>query len=202
MQSTDKKIISRVYGNGMGWVFAPKAFLDLGSNDAVKQTLSRLAEKGTIRRLTRGLYDYPKTHAKLGLLSPSADAVANALKDRDAARIVPSGAYAANLLGLSQQVPMRIVYLTDGGSRKVEIGKQVIELKKSTPKNLATSDRVSGLVIQALRHFGKDHVDDRVVKTLRTRLSDADKKRLLKDVVYAPAWMGPIFRAVAGEDVK
>lgn len=147
--------------------------------------------------MARGLYDYPKKHSKLGLLSPTVDAIAKALKDRDAARIVPSGAYAANALGLSEQVPMRIVYLTDGGSRKVELGKRVIELKKTTPKNLATADRASGLVIQALRYLGKDHVDDSVVAKLRSRLSDADKKILLKDVVYAPAWMGPIFRRIA-----
>lgn len=200
MQTADKKIISRIYGNGRGWVFSPKSFLDLGSNDAVKKSLSRLASKGTVRRLARGIYDYPKKHAKLGLLAPSVDAIAKALKDRDSTRIVPSGAYAANLLGLSQQVPMRVVYLTDGGSRTVKIGNQTIELKKTTPKNMATSDRVSGLVIQALRHLGKDHVDDRVVQTLRKRLSDADRKRLLKDIVYAPTWMGPIFRDVAAED--
>ncbi len=200
MQSIDDRIISRVYGKNRGWVFTPNHFNDLGSRQAVDLALHRLVGKGTIRRLGRGLYDYPKKHAKLGLLSPSLDAVATALKDRDAARIVPSGAYAANLLGLSEQVPMRIVYLTDGGGRTVEVGNRTIHLKKTTPRNVATSDRVSGLVIQALRHLGKDHVDDGVVAKLRRRLSDADKKQLLKDVGYAPAWMGPIFRAIAVED--
>lgn len=201
MQSIDERLVSRVYGKKRGWVFTPNHFKDLGSRQAIDLALHRLVDKGTIRRLARGLYDYPKRHAKLGLLSPSPDEVANALKDRDAARIVPSGAYAANLLGLSEQVPMRIVYLTDGGARTVEIGNRTIRLKHTTPRNVAASDRTSGLVIQALRHLGKDHVDDSVVAKLRDRLSDADKKQLMKDVAYAPAWMGPIFRAVAAEDV-
>lgn len=200
MQSVDGKVKSRIYGKKRGWVFSPIQFNDLGSRDAIDKILSRLTASGTIRRLARGLYDYPKKHPKLGLLSPSVDAIAGALKDRDATRIVPSGAYAANLLGLSEQVPMRIVYLTDGGGRTVEVGNRTIHLKKTTPRNVATSDRVSGLVIQALRHLGKDHVDDAVVAKLRRRLSDADKKQLLKDVGYAPAWMGPIFRDIAAED--
>ena len=111
--------------------------------------------------------------------------------------MMPTGAYAANLLGLSTQVPMRIVYLTDGKGRKVEIGKRIIELKNTSPRNMATSGRVSGLVIQALRSMGKNHVDDTMVKILRRKLSDGDRKRLLKDIQYAPAWMGAIFRESA-----
>lgn len=200
MQSIDKKIISRIYGKKRGWVFVPNELRDLGSRQVIDLALHRMVDKGVIRRLARGLYDYPKTHPKLGVLAPSTDAVANALKDRDAARIVPSGAYAANVLGLSEQVPMRIVCLTDGGNRKVELVKRVIELKKTTPKNLATSDLTSGLVIQALRNLGKDHVGDQVIATLRQRLSETDKKRLLKDIVYARAWMGPVFRMVASDE--
>ncbi len=200
MQSIDKKIISRIYGKKRGWVYTPNNFSDLGGADAIKKALSRFAAKGAIRRLARGLYDYPKKHPKLGLLSPSIDAIANALKDRDSARVMPSGAYAANLLGLSQQVPMQVVFLTDGRARTVEIGNRTIRLKHTTPKNMATSARVSGLVIQALRHLGKDHVDDTVVGKLRRRLSDTDKKQLLKDIGFAPAWMGPIFRKVVEKE--
>ncbi len=199
MQTTDKKILSRIYGKKRGWVFTPRSFLDIGSVDAVKKALSRFAAKGTIRRIARGLYDYPKTHPKLGVLSPSTDAIVSALKDRDGVRVMPTGAYAANLLGLSTQVPMRIAYLTDGKGRKVEIGNRTIELKNTSPRNMATSDRVSGLVIQALRSIGKDHVDDSTVKILRGKLSMDDRKSLLKDIHYAPGWMGALFREVAAD---
>ena len=199
MQVVDNKVKSRIYGKKRGWVFTPNRFSDLGSRVAIDKILSRFTEKGTIRRLARGLYDYPKKHPKLGLLSPSVDAIADALKDRDSARIMPSGAYALNLLGLSEQVPMQVVFLTDGRARTVEVENRTIRLKNTTPKNMATSNRVSGLVIQALRYLGKNHVDNAVIAKLRSRLSDTDKNQLLKDISFAPAWMGPIFRQIAGE---
>jgi hypothetical protein len=112
------------------------------------------------------------------MLSPSPDAVAKALAGRDAFRLQPSGAYAANLLGLSTQIPMKIVYLTDGRSRTVRIGKKQIILKSTTPRNMATAGRISGLVIQALRHLGRQHVDKDVIAQLDSRL-DADARRQL-----------------------
>ncbi|MDB6109150.1 MAG: hypothetical protein JWR69_900 [Pedosphaera sp.] len=134
MKSIDAKMLSRIYGHGKGAVFTPNAFLDIGSRNAIDKALSRSAAKGTIRRLARGLYDYPKTHPNLGLLSPSPDTIAKALQDRDAIRLQPSGAYAANFLHLSDQVPAKIVFLTDGASKTVRIGKQEIRLQKTTPK--------------------------------------------------------------------
>jgi hypothetical protein len=172
--------------------------MDLGSRQAVDLALHRLAKKGTLRRLARGLYDYPRTDSDLGLLSPTTDAIVKALKGRDKILLQPSGGYAANLLGLSAQVPMKIVFLTDGLSRRVQIGKQVIVLKHTTPRAMATAGLISGLVIQALRHLGQGHVDDAVVARLQKRLSSDDKKQLLKDVRYAPAWIVAILRRVAG----
>ena len=104
-QSIDNKIKSRVYGHRKGWVFTPAHFSDLGSRDAVASALKRYRQSGLIRQLARGLYDYPRTDPELGMLSPSPDAVARALAGRDAVRLQPSGAYAANLLGLSTQIP-------------------------------------------------------------------------------------------------
>src|ERR1700747_403109 len=118
-QSIDSRIIATIHGRGRGSVFVPADFLDIGSREAVGLALHRLARKGTIRRLARGVYDFPKQHPVLGLLSPSADDVAKALAGRDRPRLQPSGAYAANALGLSDQVPARAVYLTDGPSRTV-----------------------------------------------------------------------------------
>jgi hypothetical protein len=197
MQSTDLKILSRIYGSGRGSVFTPGRFLDIGSRDAVDKVLSRLAQKGTIRRIARGLYDYPEHHPIMGILAPSPDAIARALAGKQGIRLQPSGAYAANRLGLSTQVPARIVYLTDGPSRTVRVGNQEIRLKRTTPRSMGPADRISGLVIQALRHLGQKHVDDAVIQTLQRKLSDQDKKRLIKDIAYAPAWVGKHLREIA-----
>lgn len=196
----ESKVLSRIYGARRGYVFTPSHFLDLGRRSSIDVTLFQLVKRGTIRQLARGLYDYPQKHAKLGLLSPSVDAIAQAMKGRDAVRIQPSGAYAANLLGLSEQVPMRAIYLTDGPNRKVQVGKQTVEFKRTTPRNLATANRISGLVIHALRHLGQKRVDDGIINHLRNRLSKEDKSILLKDLVYAPAWIAGVIRKITEEN--
>ena len=193
-QSIDNKVLSRIYGKKRGWVFTPVHFLDLGSRTAIDQVLGRLAKSGTIRRLARGLYDYPKNHPDFGNLPPNYERIAQALAGRDNLKIQPSGAYAANLLGLTEQVPAKIVFLTDGPSRKVQIGKRKIVLKRTTPKNMATAEKISGLVIQALRYLKRDYVDSTIIKKLKNRLTEKDKKQLMNDIRYAPAWIGNIFR--------
>ena len=193
-QSIDSKILSRIYGRHRGWVFTPIHFLDLGSRTAIDQALGRLTKSGTIRRLARGLYDYPAKHPDFGDLPPNYDRIAQALVGRDNLKIQPSGAYAANLLGLTEQVPAKIVFLTDGSSRMVQVGNWRIKLKKTTPKNMATAGRMSGLVIQALRYMKQENIDDRIIKKLKGKLSDEDKKQLMSDLRYAPAWIGEIFK--------
>ena len=197
MQAIDNKIKSRVYGRGRGSVFTPNGFLDLGSRDAVDKALSRCVAKGSFRRLGRGLYDFPRQDREFGTLFPSIDAIANALKGRDAIRLQPSGAYAANLLGLTEQVPMRAVFLTDGNARRMQLDKRQIILKHTTPRNVATAGRTSGLVIQALRWLGKKHVDDQIIKKLRAVLTPQDKRQLIADIRYAPAWIADVMRQVA-----
>jgi hypothetical protein len=159
--------------------------------------LTRLSRKGVIRQLARGLYDYPIDHPRLGRVAASADAVAKAMASRDAVRLQPAGAYAANVLGLSDQVPMKIVFLTDGPTRRVKLGQREIVLKRTTPRNVATAGRKSGTVIQALRYLGQRHVDDKVLAILRRQLNDADKAQLLKDLSYAPAWVADTLRRLA-----
>ena len=196
MQSIDDKLISMVYGRGRGVVFTPKLFYSLGDPRVVGTALSRLCRKGTIRRLARGLYDYPRKHPELGLLAPSIDDVARALEGRDATRLQPSGAYAANLLGLSNQVPMKVVFLTDGPSKHVLLGKQEIILKHTTPRNMATAGRISGLVIQALSHIGRKNMNGPMLYALRKRLSADDIKQLTKDLQYAPVWIADVMRDI------
>ena len=194
LQSVENKVFNRICNKNRGWVFTPNHFLDLGNRTAIDQALGRLAKSGAIRRLARGLYDYPQKHPTLGDLPANYERIAQALAGRDNLKIQPSGAYAANLLGLTEQVPARIVFLTDGPNRTVQINKQLIVLKRTTPKNMATAGRVSGLVIQALRHLGQGHVEGDIVGMLKKRLSHDDKYQLMNDIRYAPAWIGNIFR--------
>ena len=178
-------------------MFTPKRFLDLGSRDAVDQALFRLSQHGTIRKLSRGLYDYPKQHPQLGLLNPDPDAVAKAIGEKDEIRLQPSGAFAVNRLGLSQQVPAKMVYLTDGPEKSVRVGNQTIQLTRTTPRNMATAGSTSGLVIQAFRYLGKEGVTSDHIATLRRALSPDDRIRLSRDRIYAPAWMHRHFAEIS-----
>src|SRR4051794_892757 len=200
-QSIDSRVLARIRGFGRGSVFVSADFLDLGSREAIDVALHRLARKGTVRRLTRGVYDFPKQHPVLGLLSPSADAVARALAGRDRTRLQPAGAYAANALGLSEQVPARAVFLTDGPSRTVKIGPMTIQLRRTTARNMAAARRLSGLLIQALRELGKAHITAERRAHLKRTLPADKRRELLKDIRLAPAWMHPIFRELA-EDAQ
>jgi hypothetical protein len=161
--------------------------------------LKRQSDSGHLRKLSRGLYDYPRRHPRLGLLAPSPDALAKALSGRDEVRLQPSGAYAANLLGLSEQVPARVVFLTDGPSRVVRIGKLTIELRRTTPRNVAAAGQLAGLVIQALRHLGPTHINASRVAHLKKTIPSAERKLLVKDLKLAPLWMHGILRDIAEE---
>ena len=192
--STDSKVLDRIRSYRRGWVFTPAHLTDLGSRNAVASALKRFKADGMIRQLARGLYDYPVQDPVLGTVTPSADAIARALVVRDAIRLQPSGAYAANVLGLSEQVPSRIVFLTDGPARKVKIGKREILLLHTTPRNMATAGRKSGTLIQALRHLGQKQVDAKVLATLRRHITAADRPTILKDLRHAPAWIADLLR--------
>src|SRR5437870_9840812 len=172
----DRAMLARIQARGDGWVFSPTDFLDLGSRHAVDKALSRMAMAGSIRRLTRGLYDVPRRHPIVGMTAPSVDKIATALAGKAGSRLQPTGAHAANLLGLSDQVPAKVVFLTDGRSKRVRLGNLDIVLKQTSPRNMATAGRISGLVIQALRYLGKTHVDDHTVKQLDRNLSVDDRK--------------------------
>jgi hypothetical protein len=199
-QSIEPQIRAIISARGNGWVFTRHDFLHLGDTNSVGMALLRLSRKGAIRKLAHGLYDYPIQHPTLGQIAPSTESIAQALANRDAVRLQPAGAYAANVLGLSEQVPAKVLFLTDGASRHVKLGNREIILKRTTPRNIATAGRKSGTIIQALRYLGKSQVDDQVIAILRRQLTDADKKELLKDIKYAPAWVAAIFRRLAVEE--
>jgi hypothetical protein len=201
LQSIENKVKSRVYGHGRGWCFTLKDFADLGSPESIKISVHRLSKEGLIQRLKIGLYCYPERSELLGTVPPRLENIAHALANKYKVKIQPSGAYAANLLGLSEQVPARIVYLTDGESRKIIIGKRQIVFKKTSPKNMSLTGKTSGLIIQALRYIGKDHVDEKKINILKRRLNEEDKKALAKDSPFAPNWIIKVIREkILGSD--
>lgn len=199
MKTIEESIMKRVRGRGRGSAATPADFLDLGSRAAVDQSLSRLVKKNLLTRVARGVYAYPEINRLIGEIAPSPEVVAQALARRGSQKLLPSGALAANLLGLSDQVPTKVEYLTDGPTCRVMVKRMMVELKQTTPRNLATAGRVSGVVIQALRFLRRQQVGSEIVKTLSARLKPAERRQLVKDIPYAPAWMAPIFREIAKE---
>lgn len=178
-------------------VHTPFDFLDLGSPHSVGMALMRLVRSGALRRLARGLYDVPRQHALLGELQPTADEIAQALSRRDGTLVQPEQAMAANLLNLSEQVPARAVYETDGPSRTVKVGSLTVQLKHRPPRQVRSASPMSNLVFAALRSVGKANVNEARVAHLRETLSAKDRTALLKDLPLAPAWMHPHLRFIA-----
>lgn len=197
------RIVDRLRRHGRGKVFTPKDFLDIGSRDAVDKALSRLAAAGAIQRFGRGLYLYPKINKRLGIaVPPDVDDIADAVARQTGSRIVPSGATAANALGLSTQVPAKPVYLTDGRSRRVRGGNFVITLKHAPPKEMPIGNRTSAVVLQALRYLGKDSVDAGVIVKIRGALSPRHRSQLLHDARYTTDWMADAVRKIAANEVE
>lgn len=197
--SIENQILKAIDSLGHGAVFVPTDFLGFGSRQAVDIVLHRLVRKGTIRRLARGIYDFPKEHPKLGKLQPPPEKIAEALVGRDCTRIQPTGAYAANILGLSEQVPAKVIFLTDGPSRTVKIGTTTIQLRRTTPKNMAMAGRLSGLLVQAFRELGEENVTPERLKHLKRIIPLDERQELLKDIRFAPEWMHSIFKELAEE---
>ncbi|MBI5628170.1 MAG: type IV toxin-antitoxin system AbiEi family antitoxin domain-containing protein, partial [Candidatus Rokubacteria bacterium] len=158
-----------------GSVFTPATFTALGSRAAIDKALQRLVAKGELRRLSRGLYDKPRHDELLGTLWPSVDAVVQAVVGKDKLRVQPAGVYAANLLGLSEQVPAQVVLLTDGASRSVRAGPMHITLRRTSPRNMAAADRLSGRVIQAFKSLGPGHITPQHLEHLRKTLPAAER---------------------------
>ncbi len=191
------RIRRRVEEDGPDSIFHAGLFLGIETRAAVDKALSRLVESGFLRRLARGLYAQPRMHPVLGEILPPVEAVAKALADRDHVKLQPFGGYAANLLRLSEQVPARVVFLTDGKSRKIHYGNQTIELRQASPRMMAAAGRMTGLVIAGLRYVGKANITPGRVTHLHKLLSPEDRRKLLEDITLAPAWMHPYFRAIA-----
>jgi predicted transcriptional regulator of viral defense system len=193
-KSLDSKVIRRIRATKSASVFSAMHFFDLGTRASVDKALSRLAKAGILRRVGRGLYDLPRTHPLLGTLSPRPEKAVEVMAKKEGIQLRPSGAASANALGLSEQVPAKIVYQTDGQSRKINIAGQQVELKHRSARQMALSPKPTGLIASALKSLGKKHITLSQLQKLRRRLSSEDRRILKKELPLVPAWMHPHFR--------
>lgn len=197
--SIHQRLLEKIIQKDKGSLLFPSEFSELGSINAIRLGLSRLAKEKLIFRLGQGIYLYPKFDSKLGMLYPSTEDIAEAIAKQDRARIIPTGAQALYKIGLSTQIPMKAVYLTDGVRRVVKIGKRTIEFKSTTPKLLSALGKSSLMAIQALKELGKDQVDDKVKKQIKKVLYNEDAAILRHDMSLAPAWIIAILISILNE---
>ena len=190
MLSVNSQIFEYVKRNRRGKIFFTTDLRNTGSSDAVRQELSRLCRKGIIVRLSAGMYLYPKLHKYLGVLFPSVEEIIKSISRKEKSRLIPAGSYALNKLGLSTQVPMKIVFLTDGAPRVMKIGKKLtINLQKTTAKNLAFKGRITLLTVSALKEIGKDKVSDAQMNKIKEVLKHEPNQIIKHDAALAPEWI-------------
>ena len=194
LKGIELQILTKFRKARRGSLFFTEDFLRFGNSKAVSKALERLVEKGEIIRVARGIYTRQEIDPILGPVIPGSESIAKAIAKRDKARIVPTGTLALNALGLSTQIPMNVVYYTDGAARKITMGKRNILFKKTSPKNLAAIGKTSELVIQALREIGKDNITQDEIDIILNHLKKEEKHRLEHDIQLAPEWIRKIMR--------
>jgi hypothetical protein len=194
MQSIEKQIEKSIKSKQKGYLVLPDDYHSYGSSDAIRKALDRLQDRKVLVRVAQGIYVRPKISKLIGPLVPTAEEVAEAIAKRDRIRTVPTGSYALNALGLSTQVPMNIVLLTDGSPREIRVGKRKIKFKKTTPKNLLAKGNISRLAIQALKEIGNGKVTEAEEKKIVDLLRKEDEKDLRHDIALAPVWIQKIMK--------
>jgi hypothetical protein len=191
-QSTDNKTIEFLKYRAKGKIYFLDDFASIGSSESIRKSLSVLVKRGTLVRLTQGIYLYPKIDAEFGVLYPSVDDVCKAIAKRDKARIEPTGVFALHSLGLSTQIPVNVVYLTDGIPRKIKYGNRFIKFKKTAPKNLSMKGKVSGLAIAALKQLGKNGITPEVQLQIAKALKKESPENIKHDIQLAPEWISKL----------
>lgn len=200
MVSIETKIRDQIESLPRGELLFPVDFFNLGSSEAIRISLFRLEKEGVIVRVAQGIYVRPKESQLIGQVLPSAEEVAEAIAKRDKIRTIPTGIYALNALGLSTQVPTKIVLLTDGSPREIKVGKRVIVFKKTTPKNLLAKGKISSLAIQALKEIGNGKVSREEENAIIKLLLSEQPDDLKHDIILAPVWIQKIMKKALTND--
>lgn len=184
-----KEIRNRIVQGGEGRLYVVGDFADLNNDASVTRVLSRLEKDNFLIRLSQGVYLYPNRN-QYGVHKPSIDVIAKAIAEKDKARIIPSGLTALNVLGLSTQVPMNAIYLTNGTPRAVTVGSRKIVFKKSVPRNFAYQSDLFPLVVSAMKEMGEVNINDDVILKLQKVLAKETNQELIRqDFLIAPQWI-------------
>jgi hypothetical protein len=190
MQTVENKVVSRIYGNGRGKAFSKNDFSDLGSADSIDQALSSLVKKQSIRRVMRGVYDYPKFSKLLKKEVPTdIDQVAQALARKFGWSIQVSGNTALNVLGLSTQMPGKYLYLSDGKTIDYQVGKQELSFKKTTLKDIGLKYPESELLVQAIKALDKKQLNEKERQIIKDYFDVQMQKLILKDTRFVTSWV-------------
>ncbi|TRW25966.1 hypothetical protein FMM05_07020 [Flavobacterium zepuense] len=189
MESIHNQIENKIKMLQKGKIIFISDFIEYGTAENVKKVLLRLEKQKLLIRLAHGIYLYPKIDKTLGVLYPSIEEIAKAIAKRDKARIVSTGIYALQQLGLSTQIPLNVVYLTDGAARKIKVGKRTINLKKTSPKNLIIKDKVMNNVIQAFKELGQNGVDSMARVKIKRALSKVPEVTIREAITIVPTWI-------------
>ncbi len=201
MHSLYNRAFYFISGHGRGWAFSANDFLAKFSRQQADNVLSDLLKDGKIRRVCRGIYDYPKYSEFLKQeLSPDIDQVARAFARKFNWRIEVFGDTALNMLGLSTQVVARYVYLSDGPNRSYDILGTTLEFKKSSLKNIGFKYKESSLIVQALKTLGKERVTEEVIETIRKRIEPKMYAKILKDTQSSTVWIYEAIKQICREN--
>ena len=200
MQPINNKILSRIYGHGRGWAFFPNEFVGEFDRRQIDNALSDLSAEGKIRRVCRGVYDYPRYSELLKQeLSPDFDQVARAFARKFNWRIQPTGDAALNLLGLSTQVPGKYIYLSDGPNHCYAIGSYKLEFKKTALKEIGFKYRESGIVVQALKALGKERISAELLDKIRKEFDSNLYPKILKETKTVTGWVYDCIKEICRE---
>jgi hypothetical protein len=190
MQSVHNQIESEITKDKRGKIFFSSNFADYGTNVAVRHTFSRLCKNGILIRLSAGIYLYPEIDREIGIIYPSIEKIAKEITKQEKARVIPTGVYALNALGLSTQVPMRVVFLTDGTPRMINIeGEASIKFKKTAPKYLSFKSKLVSLIVFALREIGENKATAEQLERIKELLKNEKQATITGDLQLAPAWV-------------
>ena len=189
MQSIHSQLEDKILSLKKGAIVFVSDFAEFGTAENVKKVLLRLEKKQLLVRLAHGIYLYPKIDKELGILYPSTESIAEAIAKRDKIRIIPTSIYALQQLGISTQIPMNVIYLTDGAPRKIKVGKRTITFKKTVPKNLAIKNKILSNIVQGLKELGKENITDEVKQKINQALEKVPVEILKEEILNAPVWV-------------
>ncbi|MBP3944519.1 hypothetical protein J5U18_13330 [Sphingobacteriaceae bacterium WQ 2009] len=192
MESSKNQIQTKISKSSFGEIFFLDDFVKYGSSENIRKVLSRLEQDGVVIRLAQGIYLKPKKDPLLGIIYPTTEEIAKQIVQRDKARIAPTGVMALFLLGLTTQIPLKAVYLTDGSQREIKIGKRSIKFKKTVPRSFAIKDGLLHLIVQAFKEVGQEGVTEDFLEKITSAIRRLESKVVDTQLRFAPVWIQKI----------